>query len=131
MRPDLGVRPNPIHLALRPANDFPSKLIDVTQSRLSGQSSKSNADYARLFAQHFHPSNPPTDLQSEPDDITPPSSGSTVTAEGEETWLRSILKDAESDITEWKIPKDMPPLTITFDDVLRLETNRDGKSPRL
>jgi hypothetical protein len=54
-----------------------------------------------------------------------------MTAEDEETWLGSILKDVEGDLTEWKIPKDMPPLTITFDDVLRQETNRGGNSPRL
>lgn len=54
-----------------------------------------------------------------------------MTAEDKETWLRSMLKDGEGDLTEWKIPKDMPPLTITFDDVLRQETNRGGNSPRL
>lgn len=96
----------------------------MTQSRASGQPSKSNADLARLFAHHFHPLNSAADVTSEPDEQTPPSSRSTLTAEDEEAWLRSILKDVDGDITEWKVPKDMPPLTITFDDVLRQETSR-------
>lgn len=96
----------------------------MTQSRISGQPSKSNADLARLFAQHFHPLNPTSDVASEPEEHTPPSSRSTMAAEYEEAWLRSILKDVDGDVTEWKVPKDMPPLTITFDDVLRQETSR-------
>jgi len=106
-----------------------SKLIDVTQSRLPNQSSKSGPEYARLFAQHFRSVTPIADLQSEPDETTPPSTGSSAAAQAEAAWLANILKDEERDVTEWRIPEDCPPLTIMFDEILRQETVQGGEKP--
>ena len=105
---------------------------DVTQSRLPNQSSKSVAEYSRLFAKHFRSITPAADLQSEPEETTPPSTGSSAAAHAEAAWLSNILEGEERDVTEWRIPEDCPPLTIAFDEILRLETGpAGGKAPGL
>ena len=46
--------------------------------------------------------------------------------QAEATWLENVLKGEERDVTEWKIPDDCPPLTIAFDEILRLEPSQAG-----
>jgi len=38
----------------------------------------------------------------------------------------NILNGEERDVTEWRIPEDCPPLTIAFDEILRLDTGQTG-----